>query len=341
LVVCLWLPSLKVIHAGLYYPPSSLKTSLCVQGNRLLYALCSKYQIPHRVTKKWIVAQTPQEIEYLIDIHERASSLGVPTRWLSLEEGRRREPDVRVREGILESERTGIVDSHALMLHLLGAFEDLGGDVALRSPVTRIEPLDDGERGYKIYTGTSSGDSTAITTETLINSAGHGACAINNMVLPPSRHRTPYYSKGTYFSYSGSSLKASTLIYPTHTPSAGGLGTHLTLDLTGRLRFGPDAEWVSSDCDLTPQPHRLAAAILEISKYLPGIDRGALTADYCGVRPKLRPQGAVGKRVGFQDFVVQREEGRKGFVNLLGIESPGLTSSLAIAEMVEGLLYRW
>ncbi|KAH0538717.1 hypothetical protein GP486_008757, partial [Trichoglossum hirsutum] len=270
-------------------------------------------------------------MERLAEIHERASSLGVPTRWLSLEEGRRREPDVRAREGILESERTGIVDSHALMLHLLGAFEDLGGDVALRSPVTRIEPLDGGEGGYRIYIGafssSSSEEPTAITAETLVNSAGHGACAINNMVLPASRHRTPYYAKGTYFSYSAPSPRPSTLIYPAPSPSAGGLGTHLTLDLAGRLRFGPDLEWVSSDRDLTPQPRRLHAAVREISTYLPAVRGPALAPDYCGVRPKLAPQAAVAEGAAFQDFVVRVEEGRSGFVNLLGIESPGLTSA--------------
>ncbi|KAI9778968.1 MAG: hypothetical protein M1839_007779 [Geoglossum umbratile] len=333
---------MKVIHAGLYYGPSSLKTSLCVKGNRMLYALCEKQHIPHRRTTKWIVAQTPEESEYLAKIHELASSLGVPTRFISLEEGKRLEPHVRVEQGILESERTGIVDSHMFMTYLHGALEELGGDVALRSNVTRIEPLDGGDRGYKIYIGTSESDedSVAITAETLINSAGHGACAINNMVLPQDRHRTPYYVKGTYYSYSAPSPKATRLIYPTPTPGAVGLGTHLTLDLTGRLRFGPDIEWVDSAHDLTPSATHLPAAISEISKYLPAIDRHALTPDYCGIRPKLGSRAGVVSGMGFQDFVVTREDGRSGFVNCLGIESPGLTSALAIAEMVEGLLYR-
>jgi L-2-hydroxyglutarate oxidase LhgO len=336
------LPSFKVIHAGLYYGPSSLKTSLCIKGNRMLYALCEKQHIPHRRTKKWIVAQTHQEMEHLVEIHKLASSLGVPTRFIGLEEGKKLEPDVQVEKGILESERTGIVDSHAFMTHLQGAFEDLGGDVALKSNVTRIEPLDKGERGYKIYTSTSESDedSIAITAETLINSAGNGACAINNMVLSPSRHLTPYYAKGTYYSYSASSPKATRLIYPAPVPGAAGLGTHLTLDLTGRLRFGPDIEWVDSAQDLTPSAYHLPAAISEISKYLPTIDSSALVPDYCGIRPKLSRGGGVVSGKGFQDFVVRREEERKGFVNCLGIESPGLTSALAIAEMVEGLLYR-
>ncbi|KAH0536716.1 hypothetical protein FGG08_006424 [Glutinoglossum americanum] len=331
----------EVIHAGLYYPPASLKTTLCIRGNHLLYALCSAHHIPHRRTKKWIIAQTPAQLAHLTHMHAHASSLGVPTRWLSLEEGRRREPAVRVREGILESERTGIVDSHALTTYLLGAFEELGGDVALRSPVTRVEPLDAGDAGYRIHIAAPAGEPAAsVTAETLVNAAGHGACAISNMVLPPSRHRTPYYAKGTYFSYSASSPKISTLIYPAPTLGGAGLGTHLTLDLAGRLRFGPDAEWVASDQDLAPSLRRLPRAIEEIVEYIPGIDRGALAGDYCGVRPKLGRGGAVGSGDGFVDFVVGLEEGRRGFVNLLGIESPGLTSALAIAEMVEGLLYR-
>lgn len=321
----------------------------------MLYDLCAKHSIPHRNTKKWIVAQTPEQWESCLQLHEFARSNNVPTRILSLDEARRREPDVRAETGVLESESTGIVDSHALMTFLQGDFEDRGGDCALGSEVTAIEPLEHGKRGYRLTVrDRSTGHTTRITSRTLINSAGLSACAINNIVLPPSRHRTPSFAKGTYFSYAASSPRPTTLIYPVPEPGLAGLGTHLTLDLAGRIRFGPDVEWVDDPTDLTPQPDRLAAALHQVRKYLPTIDPSALTPDYCGIRPKLgpltsssssssrlrHPKETGGSGGGVQDFVIQTEDGFDGFVNLLGIESPGLTSCLAIADLVDGLLYR-
>jgi L-2-hydroxyglutarate oxidase LhgO len=155
------------------------------------------------------------------------------------------------------------------------------------------------------------------------------------MVLPRERHRTAYFAKGSYFSYSSSHPKPSTLVYPAFEPEQGGLGTHLTMDMGGRIRFGPDTEWVDDPSDLTPRSDRLEAAIAAVQTYLPGIDPEAMAPDYCGFRTKLGPKGS-----GFHDFIIQKEAGFEGFVNLLGIESPGLTSSLAIAETVERLLYR-
>ncbi|TQB77363.1 hypothetical protein MPDQ_003001 [Monascus purpureus] len=326
----------EVIHAGLYYPKDSLKTKLCIKGREMMYDLCSKQGIPHHNTKKWIVAQDDEEWESCLGIHERAKSLNVPTRLVNPEEAQRREPEVRARRGILESESTGIVDSHSLMTYLLGEFENQGGDSAFLTSVTRIEPLGiNGTGGYRIFAKSADGTESDITAETLINSAGNSACIINNMVLPPARHRTPYFAKGTYFSYSASYPKPSVLVYPVTKPGHGGLGTHLTLDLSGRVRFGPDVEWVNDPNDLKPKGTRLEQAIPEIRAYLPNIDPSAIDLDYCGIRPKLGPAGS-----GFQDFVIQKEEGFPGLVNLLGIESPGLTSSLAIGEMVKDLLYR-
>ena len=292
---------------------------------------------------KWIVAQTPEQWEDCVKIHDFARSVDVPTRFVGLDEARRREPDVRAQTGVLQSDSTGIVDSHSLMTYLQGDFEDRGGDCAFGSEVTRIEALDHGNSGYSITVkDRASGEESTITSETLINSAGLFACAINNMLLPPSRHRTPYFAKGTYFSYSASTPKTSTLIYPAPQPGLGGLGTHLTLDMAGRVRFGPDVEWVDDPTDLTPREDRLEEAVVKVREYLPSIKRDALAPDYCGIRPKLGKKAAVGgsKDKGFQDFVIQKEEGFEGFVNLLGIESPGLTSCLAIADMVEALLYR-
>ncbi|KAI9880110.1 MAG: hypothetical protein M1830_005355 [Pleopsidium flavum] len=330
----------EVIHAGLYYGHDSLKTELCIKGKNMMYDLCAKHHIPHRRTKKWIVAQDTPQWEECVNVHKFASSAGVPTRFVSLQEGKEREPDVRADAGILESESTGIVDSHGLMSYLQGSFEDRGGDCAFRSPVTRIETHNNGSSGYKIFTSNREGGEDSFTSETLINSAGLYACAINNMILPENRHWDPYFAKGSYFSYSASHPKPSTLIYPAPSPGHAGLGTHLTIDMAGRVRFGPDVEFVDDPTDLKPNPTRLREAITEIQKYLPGVRTDAIDLDYCGIRPKLGKYSAVATGTGFQDFVIRREEGYEGFVNLLGIESPGLTSSLAIGEMVEGLLYR-
>jgi len=265
--------------------------------------------------------------------------------FISKEQGKKREPDVRAEAGILESPTTGIIDSHSFMLYLHGDFEDCGGITALHSPITRIVPNRNGADGWEIWTRSfpppQSGDEeTCITAETIVNAAGLFAIPISNMIMPPERQRQPYYAKGNYFSYSSSSPKPQTLIYPAPTPGHGGLGTHLTLDLGGRIRFGPDVEWVEDPNDYTVSDARLPEALDEIETYLPSIDRDAISIDYAGIRPKLGKMGAVVSGKGFQDFYIQKEDGFEGFVNLLGIESPGLTSSLAIAEEVERLVYR-
>jgi 2-hydroxyglutarate dehydrogenase len=332
-----------VIHAGLYYGADSLKTKLCVQGRQMLYALSEKYSIPTQNMGKWIVAQTGQQLEELVKVHKFASSLeGVPTSFVSPERAAREEPHVQAKTGILESPTTGIVDSHSYMQFLLGDFEDRGGDVALHCPVTAITALgSNGSGGWEITTyDHQRRENSTLTTETIINAAGHGACAINNMILPPSRHQTAYYAKGNYFSYAASTPHVTRLIYPAPEPGHGGLGTHLTLDLAGRMRFGPDVEWVDSASDVAVSSARLPDALREIKRYLPGVQDDAVVPDYAGIRPKLGRASAVASGKGFADFVIRREEGVHGFVNLLGIESPGLTSSLAIAVMVEGLLYR-
>ena len=289
------------------------------------------------------MAQTDQQWEELVKVHKFTRTIeGVPTRFVSMEEAANIEPYVRAKTGILESPTTGIIDSHSYMQFLLGDFEDMGGDVALHSPVVKVEPLGgDGSKGWEITTrDKSSGEESAFTSEVIINSAGLGACDINNMILPTSRHQTQYYAKGNYFSYAPSTPSTKHLIYPAPEPGLGGLGTHLTLDISGRIRFGPDVEWVDSPDDLKVNSARLPQAIEQIKKFLPDIKEKAIQPDYAGIRPKLGHNSAVATGKGFLDFVIRREEGFEGFVNLLGIESPGLTSSLAIAEMVDGLLYR-
>lgn len=334
----------EVIHGGLYYGPSSIKTQLCIQGREELYRSCEKYAVPHRKTGKWVVAQDAAQRESLEKIHRTCKEeLGVPTRFVGEEEARRTEPAVRALAGVLESPETGIVDSHALMTTLRGLFEDNGGVVAVASEVMGVEVLPGGN-GYALTVlDPSTGEHSTITTSTLVNSAGLNAFGINNLLLPPERHVKAYYAKGNYFSYGASYPRVSRLIYPVTPPGAGGLGTHLTLDMAGRVRFGPDVEWVDVPTDLSVNASRLPAAISEIRKYLPSIDVSALTPDYAGIRPKLQPAGAVGdggkgKKDGFVDFYIRQEDGYEGFVNLMGIESPGLTSCLAIGALVRDML---
>jgi L-2-hydroxyglutarate oxidase LhgO len=331
----------------------------------MMYDLCQKQGISHMNCGKWIVAQDETQMAELQKVYDFAKSMDIPIRWVSKQEAKDREPDVRAEAGVLESSSTGIVDSHSYMQFLQGDFENLGGDLALASSVSRIEaPTSSSNPEWTIWAGSdappSSGGASssasnidnpdqnqiAVTASTLINSAGLYACAISNMALPPSRHITPYYAKGSYYSYSASFPKPKTLVYPAPVPGHGGLGTHLTLDMSGRIRFGPDVEWVDSPTDLAPTyvAERFEAALKDIETYLPGLQRDAVNLDYAGIRPKLGKLSAVGSGgKGFQDFVIRKEEGfpdEAPFVNLLGIESPGLTSSLAIAEEVYEILYR-
>jgi L-2-hydroxyglutarate oxidase LhgO len=334
----------EVIHAGIYYGASSLKTRLCIRGKELLYALCESHAIPHRRTGKWIVAQNDAQLAALQQIHDFCTrEIGVPVRWVGREEASRREPAVRAEKGILESPTTGIIDSHALMMCFLGRFEEAGGTLALGSSVEEVKPLGeggDGGRGWELTVRDAvSGEVSRVTAETVINSAGLGAVAVHNMIVPAERRREMFYAKGNYFSYAASSPRVSTLVYPAPEPGHGGLGTHLTLDLGGRIKFGPDVEWVDSPDDLSVNESRLAQTVKEVKKYLPGLDETQLQPDYAGIRPKLGKQGAVAHGKGFVDFVIQKEEGYQGWINLLNIESPGLTSCLAIAEEVEKLLY--
>ena len=347
----------EVIHAGLYYGHGTLKTDLCLDGKRMLYDLCAKHDIPHRNTKKWIIAQDEQQMGELEKVHAFAQEVGydrIPTRFLSKREIQEREPDVRAEAGVLESESTGIIDSHNFMQFLEAAFLDSDGTEALHTTVTRIEKLPTG--GYRIFMRSQDALSTStfgaaatpesedsIDVDILINSAGLHSIPLSNSLLPPHRHIKPHYAKGTYFSYASPHPKPHTLLYPAPVPGHGGLGTHLTLDLSGRIRFGPDVEWIDDPTApdaLSPSPARLNEAIAFITTYLPHLDKSAIDLDYCGIRPKLgKTSGTAGPT--FADFYIKEESdaGCDGFVNLLGIESPGLTSSLAIAEYVADLLY--
>lgn len=197
----------------------------------MMYDLCRQRRISHRNTKKWIIAQDEQQMSEVDKIHQLAKSLGVPTRYLSRTEIEEREPDVRAEAGVLESESTGIVDSHAFMMVLEGDFQERGGEAVFNTAVTGLEAINNGECGYRIHVKSQGegGEEDMIEVESLINSAGLGAIQINNMLLPDSRHRKPFFAKGNYFSYASSHPKPKTLLYPAPVPGHGGLGTHLTL----------------------------------------------------------------------------------------------------------------
>lgn len=289
------------------------------------------------------MAQNVQQYEELVKLHLFSRSVeGVPTEFVSRERAEHEEPRLNAKAGVLESSSTGIIDSHAYMQYLLGDFQENDGDVALHTAVTNIEALGGkkGSRGWSITThDMNSGEASKVGSEMIVNSAGLSACEINNMILPPDHHRQQFYAKGNYFSCTQSNSYCSRLIYPAPEPGSGGLGTHLTLDLAGRMRFGPDVEWIESPLDIDVNASRLPQVIDQVKRFFPSLDAKTLVADYAGIRPKLRNDAAVGSDKKFVDFYIKKEPGFDGFVNLLGIESPGLTSSLAIAERVEELLW--
>ena len=306
----------------------------------MMYELCEKKGIPHWQCGKWILAQDEAQHAALEQMQRFSTELGVPTHFISLAEAQEREPDVFAKNAVLVSPSTGIVDSHSFMSYLEDDFQSKGGDLACNTSVESVTPLDCGKGGWTIETKSGSwSEKTSITAETLINSAGLAAVQLSNSILPLERHLTPYYAKGSYYSYTAPTPKPKTLVYPAPSTGAAGLGVHLTIDMTGAVRFGPDVEWVDDPSNLAVNESRLPAAVQEIKKYLPGAQEDKIQPDYAGIRPKLGRGSAVATGKGFSDFVIRKEDGFEGFVNLLGIESPGLTSSMAIAEVVDDLLY--
>jgi L-2-hydroxyglutarate oxidase LhgO len=320
----------EVIHAGLYYRPGSLKAGLCVEGRRLLYAFCQEFHVPHREIGKYIVATTEAERGKLQEIARIAELNGV-TDLVAMtgKEVEKEEPEVSCLAGLF-SPSTGIIDSHALMLALLGDLEERGGTVALKTTLTggRIE----GDRRIFVSIAVEDGG-VELRCDNLINAAGHGAHAVAAAVTgyPASLLPPRFLAKGNYCSVSGRS-PFRRLIYPVPTPGA--LGTHVTLDLQGNMRLGPDIVWVDQ-VDYSVSEDIAAGFSESCRKFWPGVARRNLTPSYCGVRPKIH-----GADQSFADFRIDgpRLHGVAGFVNLFGIESPGLTSSLAIARYVSAQL---
>ncbi|PKO61303.1 MAG: FAD-dependent oxidoreductase [Betaproteobacteria bacterium HGW-Betaproteobacteria-18] len=313
----------EVIHAGIYYAPGSLKARLCVQGRALLYDYCQERGINHRRCGKLIVATSSAQVAQLQGIADQALRNGVADlRLLSDEEARQIEPQL-VCQAALLSPSTGIVDSHGLMLALLGDLENAGGVLALNSP---LEKAFIGASGIELH----AADGTRLQARTVVNAAGLQAPALAAQFagLDPQHVPTAFYAKGNYFTLA-TRAPFSHLIYPV--PQAAGLGVHLTLDLGNQAKFGPDVQWVDAPDELTVDPARGDGFYAEVRKYWPGLPDGALLPGYAGIRPKISGPGEPAR-----DFVIQgpSEHGVPGLVNLFGIESPGLTSCLAIGNLV-------
>jgi len=316
----------EVIHAGIYYHPGSLKARLCVSGRDQLYEFCRQKGIEHRPCGKLIVATSEQQLAELERIRSVAQANGVELAALSSADATALEPALAC-AGALSSPLTGIIDSHGYMLALLGSAEAHGATVAYGSRVTRLW-LD--ATGVLVAI---NADAPTLRAHTVINSAGLHATQVARSIegFPREFIPTPYLAKGTYFSLSGRS-PFSRLVYPVPAGSAG-LGIHLTLDLAGRVRFGPDVQWVD-ECNYDVDPSRSQRFYGAIREYWPALPDGALLPAYTGIRPKITGPGepAADFRIDGPDL-----HGVRGLVNLFGIESPGLTASLAIADHVAAL----
>ena len=319
----------EVIHAGIYYTRGSLKAQLCVQGKQLLYDYCAQRGIGHSRCGKLIVATHESQVAQLQSIISKAAANGVHDLvLLDREQALAMEPQLECVAAV-HSPSTGIVDSHALMLSLQGDIENAGGFVVLN---TAVDQLIRAQAAIEVI----ATDGTGLAANTVVNAAGLNAPQVASRIkgLDPKHVPVTFWAKGNYFTLSGKS-PFSRLIYPV--PEAAGLGVHLTIDLGGQAKFGPDVEWVDSPDDLLVDPSRSDAFYAEVRKYWPGLKDGALQAGYAGIRPKLHGPGEAAG-----DFVIQGESthGIPGLVNLFGIESPGLTSSLAIGEVVSQMLLK-
>lgn len=320
----------EVIHAGIYYPAGSLKARLCVQGRGLLYRYCAERAIAHQRCGKLLVATSAGQRDALPSVMDKARANGVnDLRLLSRDEARAMEPALECL-GAVHSPSTGIVDSHALMLALQGDLEHQGGMVAFHAVVHRMTAT---AAGLEVHCT----DGSALEARRVVNAAGLGACALAQATqgLPPRHIPRPHFAKGSYFTLSGRS-PFSRLIYPVPEPERhlAGLGVHLTIDLGGQARFGPDAQWVNDPTDLQVDPARAEMFYGEVRRYWPALPDGALQPGYAGMRPKISGPGEPAA-----DFRIDgpAQHGVPGLINLFGIESPGLTSALAIAGYVAAM----
>ncbi len=318
----------EIIHAGIYYPKDSLKARFCVAGKHALYDYCASHGVTHDRRGKLIVATADDEIAELERLMGVATGNGVADlEWRTPTEVAELEPNVFC-VGALISPSTGIIDSHSLMLAYQGDAEAAGAALAFQSPVLGGRVEDDG-----IVLDIGGAEPATIKADIVVNAAGLSAQAIAREIdgIPAETIPPIHYAKGNYFTLGGRS-PFNRPIYPV--PGQASLGVHSTVDMGGQVKFGPDVEWIDT-IDYDVDPSRAEVFYEVIRKYYPALEDGALQPGYCGIRPKLQAPGEPAK-----DFVVQGREihGIDGLVNLYGIESPGLTSSLALADRVAELL---
>jgi L-2-hydroxyglutarate oxidase LhgO len=314
----------EVIHAGLYYPTGTGRAVHCVRGRRMLYEFCASHGVAHRKCGKLVVATNDAELAKVETISAQAQINGVEnTEMIGGNAARAMEAELFC-IGALWSPETGIIDSHGYMLALWGELQDRGGMIAFETPVERMS--------YKAphwHVQFGGRDAGVIQFDAAVNAAGLGAQALARRIdgYPADKVPRLVLGKGNYFGFAGRPA-FSRLIYPT--PIDGGLGVHVTLDLAGRMRFGPDVEWISEE-NYAVDPSRAESFYARIRTYWPGLPDGSLVPDYSGIRPKLRGPGEPQA-----DFMIAPEQahGMPRLVNLFGIESPGLTSSLSLAEEV-------
>ena len=320
----------EVIHAGIYYPRGSAKALSCVEGKALLYQYCSERGIPHMRCGKMIVATSEAQMGELEAIRNKAHANGVTdVAWLSRDEARAMEPQVSC-VGALHSPSTGVIDSHAYMLGLLGDAESRGAMLAVLSPLESAKIRTGGQIELRV----GGAEAMHLAARTVVNAAGLTAPSLARRMegYPGDKAPPEFYAKGNYYSLLGKS-PFSRLVYPV--PEPGGLGVHVTIDMGGQARFGPDVEWIDRigyDVD----PRRADKFYAAIRRYWPQLPDGALAPGYAGIRPKI-----AGPKDPAPDFLVQgpAEHGVPGLVNLFGIESPGLTASLALARDVARRLH--
>ena len=318
----------EVIHAGIYYPKDSLKAKLCVRGKEQLYSYCPKHGIAHNRCGKLIIATNKIQLKTLEEIEVKARNNGVADiKWLDQNQVSKLEPDITAMAALL-SPSTGLIDTHSLMLAYQGEAEDRGAMIAFNSPVINCFIEDS---GIRLHVG--GNQPTQLMCDIVINSGGLYAQNLAASIegFPASHVPATYYAKGTYFVLSGRS-PFKRLIYPV--PDEAGLGIHLTLDLAGQAKFGPDVEWIT-EIDYQVDPFRSKKFYAAIRNYWPGLPENALLPGYTGIRPKLLGAGNPPS-----DFIISGPDthGVQGLVNLFGIESPGITASMAIAEEVLSVL---
>ncbi|MEO0031431.1 MAG: hypothetical protein RIS94_1189 [Pseudomonadota bacterium] len=318
----------EVIHAGIYYAPGSLKARLCVAGRDALYDFCDSHGVPYRRSGKFIVATRTEQVPALDAILNNARASGVEDlAWMDGAAVRAAEPDILCERAIF-SPSTGIIDSHAYMTALLGEAEAHGAVLACATRIGAIRRIPE---GWAVYL--EGEDEPALTTRRVINCAGLWASEVARAVEGMDERDIPAtrYAKGCYFSYSGST-RFRHLIYPV--PEPGGLGTHLTLDMGGGARFGPDVEWIDT-LDYEVSPDRHARFLGAVRAFWPGVDPERLQPAYSGIRPKISGPGEPAADFRFSG---PDEHGAPGVFHLYGIESPGLTASLAIAAHVRDMV---